>query len=33
MERRIFLSITTLEEKNQSNIVVSQAVRFLLYKN
>ena len=34
MERRIFLSILyyTLEEKNQSNIVVSQTVRFLLYK-
>ena len=28
-----FFLFTTLEEKNQSNIVVSQSVRFLLYKN
>ena len=28
-----FFLFTTLEEKNKSNIVVSQAVRFLLYKN
>ena len=33
-ERRIsFFLFNTLEEKNQSNTVVSQAVRFLLCKN